>query len=285
MKQTSQDSCLRLRMQTVLLSEPLTGAPRQPLNTHKCQGLLPSSQAVTRNVTSNKALLILFGESFRLGNQYTRNRGSEKSYNEQMNASKSHMKLISFLKQKQIDVEVSINSYTTKYDDNLTNIYKEVLYDKIFYPELIGQNGLIHNCMKRINYLKEYDFVLCMRIDICLKDKFMEIFNPHSSKILFPSICFEPHHKVGNHPRVNDLMLYVPKKYIGLFKEKDIQLSHRSWFELIEHYKLDYSELDTMLNTYHDSDSAKDYNPIYYIVNRRENKIHRTKKIFDKYNF
>ena len=40
-----------------------------------------------------------------------------------------------------------------------------------------------------------------------------------------------------------------------------------------------------MINTYHDSDSAKDYNPIYYIVNRHETSIHTTKKIFDKYNF
>lgn len=233
-----------------------------------------------------KALLILFGESFRLGGQYSRNRGYESSYNEQINAAKSHMKLITFLKQKKIDVDVSINSYTTKYDEDLTNIYKEVLYDKIFYPELIGQNGLIHNCMKRISNWKDYDFVLCMRIDLCLKDKFMEIFNPYSDKILFPSICFEPYHKVGNHPRINDMMLYVPKKYIGVFKEKEIQLSHRSWYDLIQEFKFDYNELDTMLNTYHDSDSAKDYNPIYYIVNRPECKKHHTSnKIFDKYNF
>lgn len=234
----------------------------------------------------SKSLLILFGESFRLGGQNTRNRGSEKSYNEQMNAAKSHMKLITILKQKQVEVDVSINSYTTKYDDELTNIYKEVLYDKIFYLKLQGQNRLIHNCMKRITNLMDYDFVLCMRIDICLKDKFTEIFNPYSDKILFPSICFEPHHKIGNHPRINDMMLYVPKKYIGFFKEKGIELSHRSWFELVERHKFDYCELDTMLNTYHDSDSAKDYNPIYYIVNRPESKTHRTsKKIFDKYNF
>ena len=40
-----------------------------------------------------------------------------------------------------------------------------------------------------------------------------------------------------------------------------------------------------MLNTYHDSDSAKDFNPIYYIVNRNVKNTHRTKEIFDKYNF
>ena len=40
-----------------------------------------------------------------------------------------------------------------------------------------------------------------------------------------------------------------------------------------------------MLNTYHDSDSWKDWNPIYYIVNRPENNHHTTKETFNKYNF
>jgi hypothetical protein len=66
---------------------------------------------------------------------------------------------------------------------------------------------------------------------------------------------------------------------------KKIQLHHNSWHDLIVYHKLTYEDLDMMLNTYHDSDSAKDYNPIYYIVNRNVNNTHRTKEIFDKYNF
>ena len=47
-----------------------------------------------------------------------------------------------------------------------------------------------------------------------------------------------------------------------------------------------YNDLDTMINTYHDSDSAKDYNPLYYIVNRPENKIHHSEGVFfNKYAF
>ena len=38
------------------------------------------------------SLLILFGESFRLGNQGNRNRGSDKSYKGQINAALSHLK-------------------------------------------------------------------------------------------------------------------------------------------------------------------------------------------------
>ena len=122
-----------------------------------------------------------------------------------------------------------------------------------------------------------------MRIDLFLKDKFSEIFNPTSDKILFPSICFEPHHKCDIHPRVNDMMMFIPKKYFYLINK--ITLNHGSWYDLITLYNLKYDDLDMMLDTYHDSDSAKDFNPIYYIVNRHQEMNHTTTKIFDKYNF
>lgn len=230
------------------------------------------------------SLLILFGESFRLGGQGNRNRGSEQSYEGQIKAAQTHINFISNLKQKNINMVVSINSYTTQYESHLINIYKDVLYDYVFYDNLLGQNKLIHNCVERIN-TNDFDFVLCMRVDLFLKDKFMEIFNPDSDKILFPSVCFEPHHKVGIHPRVSDMMMYVPKKHLNFFKENKYNLNHDTWYNLVEKYNYNYNDLDMMLNTYHDSDSAKDYNPIYYIVNRPENIHHRTKKIFDKYNF
>ena len=180
---------------------------------------------------------------------------------------------------------VSINSYTTQYDNELIDIYKDVLYDNVFYNTLLGQNGLIHNCINRIDNINDYDFILCIRIDLFLKDNFMEIFKPDNDKILFPSICFEPYHKTGIHPRVNDTMVYIPKIYIDFFKQNRVNLTHETWYDLVEKYNFNYNQLDTMLNTYHDSDSAKDYNPIYYIVNRPENSIHTTKKIFNKYNF
>ena len=49
-----------------------------------------------------KSLLILFGESFRLGGQGNRNIGSEESYEEQIKAAKSHINFISNLKRKNI---------------------------------------------------------------------------------------------------------------------------------------------------------------------------------------
>jgi len=233
----------------------------------------------------NNGLLILFGESFRLGTQGTRNRGSKQSYEEQIKAAKSHINFISNLQKKNINIIVSINSYTTQYDKDLTDIYKDLLYDNVFYTNLLGQSALINNCINRIDNIDSYDFILCMRIDLFLKDKFIEIFKLDDDKILFPSICFEPHHKIGKHPRINDMMMYIPKKYIIFFKQNGVNLYHDTWYNLVTKYNFNYNQLDTMLNTYHDSDSYKDWNPIYYIVNRPENSIHTTKKIFDKYNF
>ena len=249
-----------------------------------CVSFLPICETMTTNNMKN-SLLILFGESFRLGGQGNRNTGSKDSYEAQINAAKTHVDFIMNLKKKNINMLVSINSYTTQYDEDLNKIYKDVLYDKIYYNNLLGQNKLIHNCLDRIDNINKFDFILCMRIDLFLKDKFTEIFNENSDKILFPSICFEPHHKIGSHPRVNDVMMFVPRKYIDFFKENKYDLNHNTWYELVEKYNFNYDELDMMLNTYHDSDSAKDYNPIYYIINRPENKIHTTTKIFNKYNF
>lgn len=44
-----------------------------------------------------KSLLILFGESFRLGGQGNRNTGSEQSYAAQIKAAQTHLEFISTL--------------------------------------------------------------------------------------------------------------------------------------------------------------------------------------------
>lgn len=180
-------------------------------------------------------------------------------------------------------MKVCINSYTTKFNNALDKIYNSVLINSIYYENLIGQHKLIHNCIDNITYINNYDFILCMRIDLFLKDKFLEIFNRFSNNILFPSVCFKPYHKVGIHPRVNDVMMFIPNKYFEYIKK--VNLNHKIWYNLILSHKLNYEDLDTMIKTYHDSDSAKDFNPLYYIVNRSKTNKHKNQELFDKYNF
>ena len=86
------------------------------------------------------SLLILFGESFRLGGQGNHNRGNNQSYKEQINASLSHIKFIESLKKKNINITVSINSYTTKFNNSLNEIYKSVLVDSKYSCLLIINN-------------------------------------------------------------------------------------------------------------------------------------------------
>jgi hypothetical protein len=234
-----------------------------------------------------KACIILFGESFRLGGELTRNRGSDESYTEQINAATSHVSFIKDLISKNVNIDLYISSYETKFTNDLIRLYTDFLIGYDIYPNLIGQHNLIHNSIKKIS-LDKYDFLLIMRIDIFLKRKFTEIFDTRWNTIMWPSITFKPYHKRGIHPRVNDIMLYIPKKYYKYLKyfHWDINCGHDQWYYFIKNTDLNYCDLDTMINTFHDSDSAKDFNPLYYIVNRPQTNIHHTKgEIFDKLAF
>ena len=230
--------------------------------------------------------IILYGESFRLGGQGNRNTGSDESYNEQIKAANSHISFIKYLNSKNINVDVYISSYATKFTNDLIDIYKDVLIGHDFYENLIGQGNLIHNTINKISNITEYDFLLIMRIDIFLKDMFTEIFDHNWNKIMWASICFKPHHKCGIHPRVNSIIIFIPIKYYKYLQFLHFGDGHGQWAYLINNTDLKYDDLDTMLSTFHDSDSAKDFNPIYYIVNRKETLIHRNiGEIFNKITF
>jgi hypothetical protein len=81
-------------------------------------------------------------------------------------------------------------------------------------------------------------------------------------------------------------MLFVPQKYFSylptIYTSQD---THAQWEYLLEHSSLTVYDLDTMLPTFHDSDSNKDKNPIYRIVNREESTVHHNPgEIFNKHN-
>lgn len=233
-----------------------------------------------------KGCIILFGESFRLGGQNTRNRGSDESYKEQIQASQSQMSFIKHLYSKNVNAYVYISSYETKFNNELCKVYADVLIGCDFYDNLIGQEMLIKNTINQIT-IEMFDFVLFMRIDLFIKNYFLEIFNPQWDKIMWPSICFKPYHKCGIHPRVNDIMVFIPRKYYSYLNKLYYNpTGHDQWAYFIHNTDLKYDCLDTMINTFHDSDSEKDFNPLYYIVNRPESKIHHNKgEIFNKSEF
>jgi hypothetical protein len=226
-----------------------------------------------------KGCILLYGESFRLGGQNNRNRGTAESYDGQIQAAESHL---SFMKeiQPKVEMDVYISTYETPYSQDLMNVYGEKRIGHDLYKELIGQTNLVKNALKKIS-IDAYDFILILRIDLFLKPAFIEVFDPTWNTIRWPSVCFKPFHKIGIHPKVSDMMCFIPKKYYPYLKN----MNHReeAWAEFVENSHLTYADLDTMLDTFHDSDSAKDYNPLYYIVNRPQSTIHHTTEHFDKW--
>jgi len=231
-------------------------------------------------------MIIFIGESFRLGGQGTRIRGTNESYDEQMKACNSHINFIEhIIKKFQLNsVSVFVSSYNTQFDNNLISVYNKYLSGYKLQNDVIGLNNLFHDSINNIKNIQEYDFILYIRIDLFLKQHFFDIFNPKINNILFPTICWKCDSKVQNNPRVNDMMLFIPKQYYKYIK--NIIIGHYTWHDLIKNTDLTYDNLDTMINTYHDSDSFKDFNSLYYIVNRKESKIwHSEGHIFDKYNF
>ena len=154
------------------------------------------------------------------------------------------------------------------------------MVEKNFYNNVLGMNNLIK--MSKINKIR-YDFILYIIINIFLKEEFFKIFNPNWNKILFPSCVIIKTTKDG-HPRVNDIIMFFPKKYYFYLEKFD--LSHYNWSILINSGMFTYNDLDMMINTFHNANTSKDNHPLYYVVNRYQclNKLNE-KDIFNKYDF
>lgn len=233
---------------------------------------------------NKRGCLILYGESFREGKQFDRTKDTQSSFTNQMKACDSHIKFIKTMKQKyNIDMDVSISTYCSKYENELKNKYSNYNLKYSCQTEMIDDVALsIKNIatkgVTQIN-LKEYDFILFTRNDICFKDEFINTF-----KLKDTILCVSQHwthhdcfkENGVSYPVVNATILYIPEKYF--FITNDLRIDHDLWKYYIQKYKLKNTDFGLMLDTYHDSDSYKDYNPLYYMVGRPQ-----TEEWYDKY--
>jgi hypothetical protein len=215
----------------------------------------------------SRALILLLGESFRLGGQGTRNRGHSDSVPAQIEACKTHLRLFESLP---VLKDIYVGTYTTPYDQLLVQAYGRYLIGADFHESVMGLSGLFHSALHTVGSLEAYRFIFYLRIDLFVKPLFDSIFDCNWPLICFPSICFKINgcDRCGNHPRVNDMMLFVPKRYF--LHLLDVRIGHDMWYDWVTTGRLGYDDLGTMVSTYHDSDSSKDFNPFYYIVNRPE---------------
>jgi len=105
--------------------------------------------------------------------------------------------------------------------------------------------------------------------------------------VRFPFICWVQNDISGESPRVSDFMLFVPSKYFRFLPHYVI--SHDSWRDFVMKSSLTKWDLDVMITTFHDSDSFKDWNPLYRIANRPENNewssicLNENSCVFDKF--
>ena len=223
-----------------------------------------------------KGLFFVYGEMFRKGKGGSRNIGSKESYNEQKQACESHVSLLNHLKKEyDCDCDVMIATYDTPYTSNVKSWYPEHTIVNCLPSNKFNTSdarGNHHKWMREAS-LREYDFVFKFRPDLFFKHEFIyKIFNPNFNKMYFYSICAAAknwHLTYVKNPRVNDVMLFIPKHLHAYYL---IIPHHFSIDELVHHKELYPQQVDFMVYTYHDSDTSKDLNSGYKIVNRPEAK-------------
>ena len=243
-----------------------------------------STRCETMESKPKRGIFIMAGGSFRNGSQGNTRRGEEISYEQQINACQSHIKLFKHIKEKyNCDSDVVISTYNTQYNEDLFNTYGSHLVGKYTRDDEIGIKGLFQNGAKVVD-ISSYDFLCYIRIDLFLKDKFIEIFNPTWNIIHYPFICWKKDSVENGKPRVCDLITYIPKRFF--YVVPSMTVAHDEWLNFANNFNIDVDDMNVMINTYHDSDSEKDNNPLYYIVNRPEtDKWDSEGEIFDKYHF
>ena len=217
-----------------------------------------------------RGVVVLFGESFRLGFQGNRHIGSEESYAGQMEASKSHIDFVNQLRRdNRAEIDVVVNTYDTRYSEELKSLYEPLEFN--LNSCHIGLHNIFRqSCDIASKFLDGRDFVFFLRIDLFLKEAFNSTFRAESDRIMWPSVCWVRDPWCFGMPRVSDTMVYVPSKWFHLVMNKDFVIDHTGWSQLLQHVGNDGQ--GAFLDTLHDSDSAKDWNPIYRISNRKEEK-------------
>lgn len=219
------------------------------------------------NLKYNKGLFLIIGECFRKGNQHTRVRGVPEAFDDQKKACFSHVDLIDFLEKKHsIKIDVILNSYSTRYDKNIVEWYKNNIIKYNFFPHPIGYKNIYETGIDLIDN-REYDFIFVCRVDLFLKKYFKKVFDIKKNKIVFPLVM--PFPLFPSLPWISETMMFVSKDHFNLFFDKKIFLNH----DLLNINNQILNKIDYFVNTYHFANSSNGWNPIYRMTNRKECRV------------
>jgi len=212
-----------------------------------------------------KALILLTGESFRGGGWLSRRRGSPESYKEQKEACESHVK---FIEDANLDADIIVVSYDTPYTREMLSWYgPRLIKSKIHTGKAVGFDNIYRGALDLIDDWSMYDFIHFFRIDIFLKPYFSKVFR-WSDKITYAFVV-DPIPLLESFPRLNDMMLFVPKNHFDVLKRR-IVIMHDLWvWGVIQRCGLT-KEVAVYINTIHLSNTQFGINPLFRIVNRPE---------------
>lgn len=213
-------------------------------------------------------IFALIGESFRYGKNGSRARGNIKdTINKQITASWGHVYFKRYIEKKyNTKIEFMLFVYSHEYNHLLNDIYNPVYVHK--QDSLVGQNKMLQTVLRHVN-----ENIFIFRIDMFLKRNLFEVFNPFWNEIRYPCILSEKAMKVKARyfPAVNDVCIFVPKHLkkdtINVLKSIYPEAGH-SFMKRYMDDKYPMENINLMINTLHDSDSYKDWNPLYYFIGR-----------------
>ena len=258
----------------------------------------PPSQSVPR------CLWIILGESYRTGGQGVRNAGNPDMIPEQRLAMKSHVDVFQWL----LDVhgvrsEVLMGQYSTPFDNDTLAHYGEWVRRAPGqeFPTTHWSAGMegtqyfapnsfwFNKHMQRVRNewpggLLQYEFVAFLRADVLLRPYFKKAFNrtvtqflhdPDHAQMTMGSLLFTiyglNHYQLpgresaGWFPRVTDAYLFYPRRFLTV---PQFWADDTAWAEYQQRGPFQQQDFWLMLNTLHDTDSAKCWNPCYELIGR-----------------
>jgi hypothetical protein len=248
-------------------------------------------------------LFIFIGESFRTGGQKSRVRGLNSSLPAQRAAVDSHLSLHRRLAQVDKHVcDVIVRSYTTPFDADLCSWYREGiapaggrLVDCYFDTGApMGLHMLLAGGLASLptgkregggddaedasavsgegkQPLHAYAFTIISRIDIVYKPLLLTLVNPFASTLQFSfNMWIKGARTNQGFPRVGNMFTFVPRNLYHVLSST-FPFDHDAWHMFVTdsaRYTMANEDMGLIATTLHDADSAKDWNPLYYVVNR-----------------
>lgn len=221
---------------------------------------------------------MLVGQAFRLGGQGNQNVGTDESKKEQFEAFQSHANFLDHLENKHgCRPKLFLKTQSTKFDEDVRKFFGDDFTVAKFsndnrdswtntkdFIELFEMSG------------KSLPYYLMVRIDLILKPQFSDIFDQTIDAVQFTHLTWKGLYEVEGYGRVADLIFSFPRKHMKKYASyESVKLFHNLVRDMRQ---MNFTgKFHSMIESLHDSDSAKDWTPLYRIANRPECKEEKSK--------